>query len=180
MVSHVRIGVVAFGGLILLFAILALSGPAWVESRGGEAGLWETCAGGSCSTYHTGGKCEAAGLDCDDRNDCSQCNDLNAARAFAVFTFLGALVAQSLLVVFSFFKDNPKMLTISAVTWGVTCFCAMISFACGTEAFKDAADAPGSRYGWAFGLMVTTWLFSAIICAVMFLVPDAGTKPAAA
>lgn len=126
-----------------------------------------------------GVKCKSAGLDCDDRNDCSTCSDLNAARAFAIFAFLGALAALALLVVFTFFMENPKMLTISAICWGVTCFCAMISFATGAEAFKDSADAPGARYGWAFGLMVTSWIFTGIQCAVMFFVPDAGTKPAA-
>lgn len=71
------------------------------------------------------------------------------------------------------------MLTFSTIAWGVAGFLAMVSFACGAEAFKDVKDAPGARYGWAFGLMVTVWIFSWFQAAAMWFVPDAGPKSTA-
>jgi hypothetical protein len=147
----------------LLFFIISGSTPGVWKDGDVTVGLWKVCLGNQgCVVNPTGVKCDSNNQpSCSQLGDCTTCNNLNAARAFFLFSVFGAIGAATCTGLVNF-KGMENLRLVAAATGFVAGTCGIIVMICEAA----VGDGYSGTLNYGFGLNIIALLFSYVAVLV--------------
>ena len=141
----------------LLFFLIALGASYWVESGSNHIGLFEYCIG-SCEDVDSECKLNGAKVT-------TECDALNAVRAFTFLAMFFAAITSVLALIFIFKGTESFKVAVPALA-AVSGICGLIAMAIYADKFEPPT---GADYGYAFGLLVAGWVIELVSAPLFFV-----------